>query len=128
VQCARSAVKKKDSYYKAQFNRLRSRRGPKKAICAVVASMLAAIYRMLTDGIEHHDLGGDYFDRRSTDIKAKRLVVQLTKLGFQVELQPITGSLRRDEEGCFFLGLGGSIARDSGSRPDAPCLDSYVSL
>jgi transposase len=90
VQCAWSAVKKKGSYYKAQFNRLRSRRGPKKAICAVAASMLTAIYRMLTDGVEHHDLGGDYFDRRSTDIKAKRLVAQLTKLGFQVELQPIS--------------------------------------
>ena len=90
VQCAWSAVKKKDSYYKAQFNRLRSRRGPKRAICAVAASMLTAIYHMLTDGTEHRDLGGDHFDRRSTDIKAKRLVSQLTKLGFQVQLQPIT--------------------------------------
>jgi transposase len=89
VQCAWSAVKKKDSYYKAQFNRLRSRRGPKKAICAVAASMLTAIYHMLKDGVDHHDLGADHFDRRSTDIKAKRLVAQLTKLGFEVQIQPL---------------------------------------
>jgi transposase len=89
VQCAWSAIKKKDSYYKAQYNRLSSRRGPKKAICAAAASMLTAIYHMLKDGVEHHDLGAGHFDRRSTDIKAKRLVAQLTKLGFQVELQPI---------------------------------------
>jgi transposase len=89
VQCAWAASHKKDSYYKAQFNRLRSKRGPKKAICAVAASMLTAIYHMLKDGAEHQDLGADHFDRRTTDVKAKRLVAQLTKLGFQVELRPL---------------------------------------
>lgn len=89
VQCAWSAIKKKDSYYKAQFNRLKSRRGPKKAICAVAASMLTAIYHMLKDGVEHHDLGADHFDRRTADFKARRLVAQLNKLGFHVELQPL---------------------------------------
>jgi transposase len=89
VQCAWAASRKKDSYYKAQFNRLRSKRGPKKAICAVAASMLTAIYHMLKDGTFHQDLGADHFDRRSTEVKAKRLVAQLTKLGFQVELQPL---------------------------------------
>ena len=89
VQCAWSAVKKKDSYYKAQFNRLRARGGVKKAICAVAASMLTAIYHMLKDGVEHHDLGVDHFDRRATDVKAKRLVAQLNKLGFKVALQPL---------------------------------------
>lgn len=89
VQCAWAASRKKDSYYKAQFNRLRSRRGPKKAICAVAASMLTAIYHMLKDGTFHQDLGADHFDRRSTEVKAKRLVAQLAKLGFQVQLQPL---------------------------------------
>jgi transposase len=50
--------------------------------------MLTAIYHMLKDGTFHQDLGADYFDRQSTEVKAKRLVAQLTKLGFQVELQP----------------------------------------
>ena len=89
VQCAWAASRKKDSYYKAQFNRLRGRRGPKKAICAVAASMLTAIYHMLKDGTEHQDLGADHFDRRSTEVKTKRLVAQLAKLGFKVELQPL---------------------------------------
>jgi transposase len=89
VQAAWSAVKKKDSYYRAQFHRLKARGGAKKAICAVAASMLTAIYHMLKDGVEHHDLGADHFDRRSTEVKAKRLVAQLTKLGFDVALQPL---------------------------------------
>src|SRR4249920_4083883 len=49
VQCAWAATRKKDSYYGAQFRRLRAKRGPKKAICAVAASMLTAIYHMLKD-------------------------------------------------------------------------------
>jgi transposase len=89
VQAAWSAVKKKDSYYRAQFHRLTPRGGKKKAICAVAASMLTAIYHMLKDGVEHNDLGANHFDQRSTDLKAKRLVSQLTKLGFQVALQPL---------------------------------------
>lgn len=89
VQCAWAAIKKKDSYYKAQFNRLKSRHGPKKAICAVAASMLTAIYHMLKNGVEHHDLGASHFDRRPAIIKANRLVAQLAKLGFRAELQPL---------------------------------------
>src|ERR1700752_5072127 len=89
VQCAWAASRRKDSYDKAQGNRLRSKRGPQKAICAVAASMLTAIYHMLKDGTLHQDLGADHFDRRSTEVKAKRLVAQLTKLGFQVDLQPL---------------------------------------
>lgn len=90
VQCAWAAARKKDSYYKAQFNRLKARRGPKKAICAVAASMLTAIYHMLKNGVEHQDLGGGYFDRRPVEEKANRLVAQLAKLGFKAELQPLT--------------------------------------
>src|SRR5262249_4840532 len=89
VQCAWAAKRKKNSYYRAQFFRLQSRRGPQKAICAVAASILTAAYHILKDGTEHHDLGGDYFDRRrSTEAQAKRLVGQLSRLGFDVHLQP----------------------------------------
>ena len=88
VQCAWAATRKKDSYYGAQFKRLRAKHGPKKAICAVAASMLTAIYHMLKDGAVHQDLGADHFDRRSNDVKARHHVAQLARLGFRVELQP----------------------------------------
>jgi len=60
IQGAWAATRKKDSYLHAQFVRLKSRRGPKKAIVAVAASMLTAAYFMLRDGVEYHDLGGTY--------------------------------------------------------------------
>lgn len=43
----------KDSYLRAQFHRLRARRGAKKAIVAVAASMLTAAYHMLKNGVEY---------------------------------------------------------------------------
>jgi transposase len=89
VQCAWAAKRKKDSYYRAQFFRLQSRRGPQKAICAVAASILTAIYNILKDGTEHRDLGGSYFDRRPVELKANHLVARLKKLGFTVQLHPI---------------------------------------
>lgn len=90
IQCAMAAKRKKASYFNAQFRRITSRRGPKKAACAVAASILRTIYQMLKDGTQFHDLGADHFDRRSKDVKAKRLVAQLSKLGFKAKLSPLT--------------------------------------
>ena len=89
VQCAFAAVKKKGSYLQAQFHRIRGRRGPKKAIMAIVASILTAIYHMLKDGTMYQDLGGDHFKRRSTDQQKKRLLKGLADLGYAVELKPL---------------------------------------
>jgi transposase len=89
VQCAWAAKRKKDSYYQAQFYRLQSRRGPQKAICAVAASILTAIYHMLKNGTHHQDLGAAHFDRRSPDRKVHSLVAQLSRLGYAATLQPI---------------------------------------
>ena len=47
VQCAWAAVRRKHNYLHVQFLRLRARRGPKKAILAVAASILTAAYCLL---------------------------------------------------------------------------------
>jgi transposase len=88
VQCAWAASHKKDSYLKAQFQRLRQRRGPKKAICAVAASMLPAIWHMLRDGTFWNDLGPDHFHRRSPEQQANHLAQQIAKLGFACTITP----------------------------------------
>ena len=88
VQAAWGAVRKKDSYLRAQFYRLKSRRGPKKAIVAVAASMLKAAFHMLRDGTLYQDLGGDHFDKAAKNKATKRLVKRLTELGYEVQLKP----------------------------------------
>ena len=52
VTAAWAAVRVRDSYLQAQFLRLKARRGAKKAILAVAASMLTAAHHMLKNGIE----------------------------------------------------------------------------
>lgn len=87
VQAAWSAARTKGTYLQAQFLRLRSRRGPKKAVIAVAASMLTAVYHMLRDGTFYDDLGADYFERRDHERLKRRLLQRLEGLGYQVELR-----------------------------------------
>lgn len=87
IQAAWAATRKKDSYLHAQFVRLKSRRGPKKAIVAVAASMLTAAYCMLRDGVEYHDLGGRYLTDRAKQETTKRLIRRLHDLGVVVEVK-----------------------------------------
>jgi hypothetical protein len=87
VQAAWAAVRKKDSYLRAQFLRLKSRRGPKKAIVAVAASILTAAYHILRDGVEYRDLGPQHFDRADRAKLAARLVRKLENLGYEIEVK-----------------------------------------
>jgi transposase len=89
VQCAWAAARTKDSYLQAQYHRIRARRGPKKAIVAVAASILTAIYHMLKDGTMYHDLGPNHFHRRSKERQKNHLVKRLADLGYAVELAPL---------------------------------------
>ena len=76
----------KDSYLHAQFLRIKSRRGAKKAILAVAASMLTAAYFMLRRGVEYEDLGPEHFDRRDRSKVIHRLVRRLQDLGCTVQI------------------------------------------
>ena len=89
IQCAWAASRKKNSYLQAQYLRTRSRRGAKKAVGAVAASMLTAAYHMLKDGTLYQDLGADHFDNRAKGKHVLRLVNRLQNLGFDVQITPL---------------------------------------
>jgi transposase len=86
VQVAWSAARAKAGYLPALFARLRARRGPKKAIIAVAAAILTAVYWMLRRGTSYQDLGTDYFERTDRQRLATKLVRKLDQLGFTVTL------------------------------------------
>jgi transposase len=88
VQCAWAAARKKASYLQAQFHRLRARRGAKKAIGAVAASILTAAYHMLKHGTLYADLGPAHFDKRAQARQVHRLIDRLRNLGFAVQITP----------------------------------------
>jgi len=88
IQAAWAAVRVKGSYLQAQFHRIRSRRGAKKAIVAVAASMLTAAWHMLRDGTEWSDLGATHFDRTDAVKTANRLIRRLQQMGYVVQATP----------------------------------------
>jgi transposase len=89
IQCAHAAKNKRGSYYRAQYLRLCSRRGPQKAVCAVAASILTAIYHMLKNGTLYHDLGADHLARRSKETHARGLLKRLETMGYAVQITPL---------------------------------------
>ena len=88
VTSAWAAVRAKDTYLRVQFLRIKARRGPKKAIIAVAASMLTAAYYMLRDHVEYRDLGPSHFDRHDRTKTIHRLVRRLRDLGCAVQVTP----------------------------------------
>jgi transposase len=88
VQCAWAAARKKNSYFQAQFLRLKARCGPKKAGVAIAASILTTAYHMLADGTCYQDLGVDHFARRNPARTAAKLANRIRNLGFDVEIRP----------------------------------------
>ena len=89
IQCAWAATRTKGTYLQAQFQRLRARRGAKKAIGAVAASILTAAYHMLRNGALYQDLGAGHFDRRAKTAQTNRLIAKLRSLGYAVQITPV---------------------------------------
>jgi transposase len=86
-EAALAATRTKDVYLAAQYQRLRPRRGHKKALGAVKHSIICTCWHMLSTGELYTDLGGDYFQRRDPERTTKRLVAQLEALGHHVTLE-----------------------------------------
>jgi len=87
VQCAQSAVKKKGTFLRAQYDRLVVRRGKGRALVAVAHSMIIAIWHMLSTGVTFKDLGGDYYNRFNPEKKIAMHLKKLEELGWK---PPIT--------------------------------------
>jgi transposase len=87
-EAALAAIRVKDSYLAAQYQRLKPRLGHGRALGAVKHSMLIAYWHMFSTGETYRDLGGDYFQRRDPERHTKRLVAKLEALGHTVTLQP----------------------------------------
>jgi transposase len=88
TEAAWAATNKRGSYLRAQYHRLKARRGPKKAVVAVAASILTAAFFIIRDGVPYRDLGPDHFDRTDATKTIGRLVRRLKDLGCEVAVTP----------------------------------------
>jgi transposase len=88
VQAALGAVRKRGSYYKDKYWRLRTRRGAMRAMVAIAHKLLVAAYEVLSAKTAFVDLGDQYLTRRSQTDATRKLVHRLEALGFDVALTP----------------------------------------
>jgi transposase len=87
VQAAHAAARTRSTYLSAQYRRLATRRGHKRAILAVAHSMLVMAYYMIQRQEPYREAGADFFDRLQPEDTARRLVKRLEHLGYHVSLQ-----------------------------------------
>ena len=88
VECARAAIRNKQSYLYSRYQRIAARRGGKRALIAVAHTMLIAIYHILKEKVPCHDLGDDYYSVINQEKLIKRNLHALEKLGMDVIIQP----------------------------------------
>src|SRR3972149_354938 len=65
VQCALSASRTKNTYFRDKYHRLAGRRGKKRGAIAIGHKILVIAYHILKDRIGYKELGADYLDRRN---------------------------------------------------------------
>jgi transposase len=87
VEAATSASRKKSSYLKDKFWRLKSRRGPKRAAMAIAHKILLSAYRMLATGNSYQELGDSFLDRLDTTRTVNNLKRRIERLGYVVRIE-----------------------------------------
>jgi len=82
------ASRKRNSFFKDKYTKLKIRRGGGRAALAIGHKLLVCAYHMLSTGTVYKDLGEHYQDKRDTQRATDRCVRRLEKLGFKVVLEP----------------------------------------
>ncbi|MDQ6947337.1 MAG: hypothetical protein M3256_13975 [Actinomycetota bacterium] len=92
IEAALAATRTKDTYPAAHYQRVKRNRGHKKAVVAVAHTILVIIWHLLDQGVDYHELGGDFFVARDANSARRRAVRQLERLGHKVTLEPATAA------------------------------------
>ncbi|MBT3177877.1 MAG: IS110 family transposase [Desulfobacula sp.] len=84
VEVAWAAVKKKGSYYRAKYYKLKARRGAKKAIVAIAHRISKAIFNIIKQGDTFMDLGEDYLTVQTRQRVINNIKKQAEQLGYKL--------------------------------------------
>lgn len=84
VEVAWASVKKKGSYYRAKYFKLKARRGAKKAIVAIAHRISKAIYNIIKHGQTFTDLGEDYLTVQTRQRAINNIKRKAVQLGFKL--------------------------------------------
>lgn len=89
---ALSASRSKNTYLAARYHRITARSGRNKALVAVEHSILTAAWHMLANGECYNEPGADHFTRINPTHAKNNAIKQLTSLGYDVTLTPVTAA------------------------------------
>jgi transposase len=85
VECALAATRKKDSYLKDKYRRLKARRPKLCALFAIANKLAHATYRVIATATPYRDPGAAYLDQRHGKRTARNLLKRLSTLGLSRE-------------------------------------------
>jgi transposase len=90
VEASLGAIRKRGSYLKAKYYRLKARCGVQRAAIAIAHKLAIAVYQVLSHGAPYVDLGEAYLDKLTTRRTTNNLVRRLEALGYRVQLEQPT--------------------------------------
>jgi transposase len=85
VEASLAATRRKATYLRDKYFRLKARRGPMRALLAIAHKLARAVYRVLTTREPYKDLGPGYLDRRDPHRVSRQLITRLHELGHTLE-------------------------------------------
>ena len=88
TQAAWAATRTKHTDLAAQFRRLTTRLGKRRALVAVGHSILVIAWHLLSTHASYEELGSDYFDRADAQAYRLKLIRKLEALGLKVVVEP----------------------------------------
>lgn len=88
VQCAWAASRTRRSYFHGMYQRLKARRGHKRAVLAIAHAQLVTMWHLLSRNTQYADLGIVQSHQLNPQRLTKHLVQRLEKLGYSVTLMP----------------------------------------
>jgi transposase len=88
VQCAWAAARTKRSYFHGMYQRIKARRGHKRALIAIAHAMLTTMWHLLSRASDYTDLGFVQQHRQNPQRLTRHLVQRLEQLGYSVALTP----------------------------------------
>jgi len=88
-EAAWAAAHTKNTYLADSHRRISKRRGPAKGVVATSRKIAEAAYYVLKNDVDYQDLGADYLaHRKNPQRRAKQLLHELTRLGYEVQAVP----------------------------------------
>ena len=88
VQCAWAASRTKRSYFHTMYQRLKARRGHKRALIAIAHALLTTLWHLLSRASEYVDLATAQRHQPDPQRLTRHLVQRLQQLGYRVALTP----------------------------------------